>query len=66
LRCGSRLAISDDHIRLESGEISRQHREAFVVATRPADLDPNVLPFDIAEPLETPSEAIDPRIIRGR
>jgi hypothetical protein len=58
-------AIGNDHIRFKSGELSRERCEPFVVAIRPADLDPNVLPFHIAEFAESATENIDPLVIDG-
>jgi hypothetical protein len=58
-------AIGNDHIRVKSGELSRERWEPCVVSIRPTDLDPNVAPFHIAELAETATENIDPLVIDG-
>jgi hypothetical protein len=52
-------AIAYDHRRFEVDEFGGKLRKAIIVATRRADIQQNVFPFDVAEFPEATSERID-------
>ena len=53
-------AIADDHHWFEADEFGGKRRKATIVATRRADIQQNVFPFDIAKLAEAASESINP------
>ena len=54
-----RFAVGDNHIRFERGELGRERWEPPIVALRRAHLHRDILPFDIAEFVETAPECPD-------